>query len=84
MLKKTVIQYTVRSTSFGPLIIAFEDGKVCMVNQPGPNVDPAAFIEEKFPSLLYEHKLINGNGTDPTDPIHNHIAAIMDTLEKNP
>jgi hypothetical protein len=84
MLKKNVIQYTVRHTSFGPLIIAFEDGKVCMVNQPGPDVDPAVFMEEKFPSLLYEHNLIDGNSTDPSDPIHGHIAAIMGTLEKKP
>jgi hypothetical protein len=79
---KTDIQYTIRETSFGPLLIAIQDGKVCMINQSGDESDLLAALEDKFPSALYNHLNVGGVTLSVNDPTQQHIEAIVDLLDK--
>ena len=79
---KIDIQYTIRDTSFGPLLIALQNGKVCMVNQSGDETDLLAALENKFPSALYNHLNVNGTGLLSNDPTQHHIEVILKVLDK--
>ena len=79
---KIDLQYTIQDTSFGPLLIAFQDGKVCMINQSGDLSDQLAALETKFPSALYNHLNISGMGSLSNDPTQRHIDVIVKVLEE--
>jgi hypothetical protein len=79
VLDSLTISYTIRLTSFGPLLVAFQDGKVCMLNQMSNEIDLFTALENKFPPSIYMHQDIS---MDPTNPLQRHVDSILQILDK--
>jgi hypothetical protein len=78
-----VIRYTIRDTTFGPILIAFKGGKVCMVHQSGTEVELLVALEDKFPSILWQHTRIDDSQTSTTaDPFSEYADMIMGLLDR--
>jgi hypothetical protein len=81
ILNRTKIEYTIRATAFGPLLIALQNGQVCMLNQGGTETELLAVLENRYPSSLYLHSNISDSPSIEIDSTTRRIEAILDAVD---
>jgi methylphosphotriester-DNA--protein-cysteine methyltransferase len=79
VLNSLTIFYTIRLTSFGPLLVAFQNDRVCMLNQMANEINLFTALENKFPPSIYMHQDIS---MDPNNPLQLHVESILQLLDK--
>ncbi|KAK5171818.1 uncharacterized protein LTR77_003454 [Saxophila tyrrhenica] len=79
-LRDMIIYYDILATSYGPLLVAFHDRKVCKL-ELGTDEELMARLDEEYPALLYIHSGIHQAPQQDANAFHEQIDTIITALE---
>lgn len=76
-----VIYYSIVDTTFGTLLVAFQDESVCKLELRSGETELMASLETAFPSMYYVHAHISLAGKMPAAMYQQRIDAVVSALE---
>ena len=82
LLEPILIPYTIQTTSFGLLLVAFCDDKVALLNQGESEADLLAILESQFPAWCFLHQKITDSDALSSGPIGKHLHDIMEVIQR--